>query len=662
MSLRVRFMTLLRFATMILSALMFAPAIAWAAVPSSISVQGKVTDLNGVPLSAGEKTFVFRIFDSSALGNKVWPGTAGEAQTITTAADGLWVGLVGAIEPMTSIVFSDTLRWLEIEVDGTPLPRIRLVTGPFAYRVASVDRASGGEISSSLSVGPTNDVSGPNAFASGTMHVASGANSATIGGSDNDAVNDGAVVAGGSQNLASGNNAFIGGGTGNATASHSFVGAGESNRATGQNAAIIGGLSDTAAAFRSAVVGGAGNAITSLGTSSTILGGELNRITQELSVIGNGESNSISNVYSVIGGGFGNAITGPWSVIDGGSGNLTTSQGSVIGGGYNNRARGFYATVGGGGGAAASDSNQAAGPQSTVGGGRRNIAAADQTTVAGGDGNRALSAGAFVGGGVANIASGLNAAISGGASDTANGSHSMIPGGFGNRASGLYSFAAGRRAKAQHDGAFVWADDQNSDFATNNSRQFLIRAANGVGINTNAPEKALHVLGSAKIRDTLFASFVSSNSPLSLQTFGTTRMYIDETTGNIGINSGIPPTARLQVGGVIHSASGGVRFPDGRTQTIGGLIAFGHIGQDGTLQASSGNISSSFDVVNTRYLITITGETYVPLSYVTIVTCNGLAATFIPGVSGLGGQLVVTMFNTAGGKVQAPFQFVTYRP
>jgi hypothetical protein len=70
-----------------------------------------------------------------------------------------------------------------------------------------------------------------------------------------------------------------------------------------------------------------------------------------------------------------------------------------------------------------------------------------------------------------------------------------IPGGWSNSVAGDYGFAAGRRAKANHDGAFVWADSFNADFASTKSNQFLIRAAGGVGINTNNPVSALHVNG-----------------------------------------------------------------------------------------------------------------------------------------------------------------------
>jgi hypothetical protein len=57
---------------------------------------------------------------------------------------------------------------------------------------------------------------------------------------------------------------------------------------------------------------------------------------------------------------------------------------------------------------------------------------------------------------------------------------STIPGGESNFASGNYSLAAGFRAKANHNGAFVWADSTNEDFTSSGENQFLIRASDGL--------------------------------------------------------------------------------------------------------------------------------------------------------------------------------------
>jgi hypothetical protein len=52
----------------------------------------------------------------------------------------------------------------------------------------------------------------------------------------------------------------------------------------------------------------------------------------------------------------------------------------------------------------------------------------------------------------------------------------------GNEAAGDHSFAAGRRAKALHDGSFVWADSHDADFVSDAANEFLVRAYNGVKI------------------------------------------------------------------------------------------------------------------------------------------------------------------------------------
>jgi hypothetical protein len=71
--------------------------------------------------------------------------------------------------------------------------------------------------------------------------------------------------------------------------------------------------------------------------------------------------------------------------------------------------------------------------------------------------------------------------------------------------------------------------------------------ATNVGIGTSTPTKKLEVTGSVKLSDTLFASNVSSNSPLRLQTAGTTRIYVDDVSGNIGLNASNPWVA-LEIG------------------------------------------------------------------------------------------------------------------
>jgi hypothetical protein len=117
-----------------------------------MTTTGRLTDLGGVPLPAGVKEFTFRIFNSSNGGAQLWPAVDGEVQNINTDADGLWTAQVGSVSPLTEQVFADSDVFLEVDVDGTTLPRTRLTTSPFAFHVSTVDGASGGTISGNVEV------------------------------------------------------------------------------------------------------------------------------------------------------------------------------------------------------------------------------------------------------------------------------------------------------------------------------------------------------------------------------------------------------------------------------------------------------------------------------------------------------------------------------
>jgi hypothetical protein len=131
-------------------------------------------------------------------------------------------------------------------------------------------------------------------------------------------------------------------------------------------------------------------------------------------------------------------------------------------------------------------------------------------SIAGGMHNAASADGSFVGGGGyhtlfdwGNTASGGNSVVGGGAANEASGSFSVVPGGFDNVASNSYSFAAGRRAKALHEGSFVWGDSTAADVASTGNNQFIIRASGGVGIGTTNPVSALDVKGTVTVRGNL---------------------------------------------------------------------------------------------------------------------------------------------------------------
>lgn len=106
---------------------------------------------------------------------------------------------------------------------------------------------------------------------------------------------------------------------------------------------------------------------------------------------------------------------------------------------------------------------------SAIGGGTRNtIYGSQKCLIAGGEQNVISNGPIF-------------ASIGGGYQNTVTGRGGTVPGGEYNTAAGSNTFAAGTRAQALHDGAFVWADaSTNTPFASSNDHEFAIRAAGGV--------------------------------------------------------------------------------------------------------------------------------------------------------------------------------------
>jgi len=193
---------------------------------------------------------------------------------------------------------------------------------------------------------------------------------------------------------------------------------------------------------------------------------------QPFATISGGENNRASGAYATISGGINNKSEDSRATIGGGANNTASGDRATIAGGENNLAN-RYASIGGG------QVNTASGFSSTVGGGTSNEAQGEYSTIAGGQGNEATANLSYIGGGRDNRATALLA---------------MVPGGFQCHATGFASLAAGYNARAIHDGAFVWTDTAGVPvpFQSTASDQFLIRSAGGVGINTNAPQGALH--------------------------------------------------------------------------------------------------------------------------------------------------------------------------
>jgi hypothetical protein len=269
------------------------------------------------------------------------------------------------------------------------------------------------------------------------------------------------------------------------------IGGGADNLITNNFAVIGGGNDNVAGGQNSGVASGNGNYVT--GDFSNVGGGLANRNFGFIGTVGGGSANLITNAgYATVAGGYYNLATNHYATVGGGEINVAGGAISTVAGGDQNWALGYSSTIGGG------EENRAYGEFSTVGGGYLNGAYAYGAVAVGGGGstpvgyagNKAIGPWSAVVGGYANVASNLNSFIGGGALNNAFGNYSVIPGGRDNATTGSDSFAAGRQAKANHDGTFVWADHNAVDFTSTAPDQFLIRAKGGVGVNVNDPTPA----------------------------------------------------------------------------------------------------------------------------------------------------------------------------
>ncbi|MBM3840512.1 MAG: hypothetical protein FJ398_21625 [Verrucomicrobia bacterium] len=242
---------------------------------------------------------------------------------------------------------------------------------------------------------------------------------------------------------------------------------------------------------------------------------------------------------------------GEYSTIAGGRKNTASAVNSTVGGGDMNRATGLTSTVSGG------FNNQATATESFIGGGVGNTASGDKSTVAGGNGNTASGPRAFVGGGEGN---------------TASGDRSVVPGGLSNTAAGEYSFAAGRRAKANHHGSFIWADNTDTDYGSGAANQFRVRATGGTAIS-GAPARNLASAKQLLVTDT--DQGVGSGTGLRLGFHHVPNVYWSGVIQSVGGDA--PTELRLNPsGGRVVVGSGGLQvdgpITGGGSIPIGGII------------------------------------------------------------------------------------------
>ncbi|HSA03257.1 MAG TPA: hypothetical protein P5055_21210, partial [Candidatus Paceibacterota bacterium] len=354
---------------------------------------------------------------------------------------------------------------------------------------------------------------------------ATSTNSAIVAGYGNTIATNapGSVIAGGRRNRIQTDQraAFIGGGSDNTI------------DIDNQNAVIVGGRDNKIGTncLVSAILGGAENIIRNNVEYGLITGGYSNEIEgsadpserQVGSAIFSGNRHRIENSHHAI------IVGGRWNSIGSNSANAFiggggygvfggyTATGNHIydnsgcstitgGGSHDILSDSIYASIGGGYhadiGSNCSSATIAGGYNNNIGdhspyasilGGRYNDISSNCpcSTISGGTNNSISlysSAASVVGGSDNSITNSCDFSTIGGgrANATIRGAaYATIPGGRDNVA-GEYAFAAGRRAKANHTGAFVWGDAVNADMASSANNQFTARASGGVRFFSNA--------------------------------------------------------------------------------------------------------------------------------------------------------------------------------
>lgn len=408
----------------------------------------------------------FTLFDAPSGGNPICsPKTAGGV--------GVTNGLFTVLLDFGEYCFDGSMRWMQIAVRcpsgsgsyTTLSPRKQVTPTPYALALPGLYTQQH-PVSPNLIGGHNENI------------VGADVHGATIGGGGN--ANEPNIVSasyttvsGGVWNRAESWIATVGGGSGNrASGEGATVCGGSLNTGDGNSSTVGGGMNNYAYGASAVISGGTFNSTS--GDYATISGGLFNEAIGEFSKVGGGDSNTASGDYATIGGGLFNQASGAYSTISGGHENIAIGEGSTIAGGNKNTASQLDSTVGGG------RNNTAEWMNSTVSGGVFNTASGDGSTVGGGWSNTASGNNAVVGGGFGNESSSYESTIGGGSFNQASGSYSTVPGGSHNTAQGWYSFAAGRNAKANEHGCFVWGDSTNADVICKTENQWVARSSGGV--------------------------------------------------------------------------------------------------------------------------------------------------------------------------------------
>lgn len=124
-------------------------------VPTLVNYQGFLRDAGGIPINV-PVNITFTIYNE--LNNPVWT----ESHVGVSVTEGSFNVLLGSNTPLDAGEFSGPERYLGISVNGDPelSPRARLASQPYAFRIETVDGATGGAISGDLNLDPSSPSGG----------------------------------------------------------------------------------------------------------------------------------------------------------------------------------------------------------------------------------------------------------------------------------------------------------------------------------------------------------------------------------------------------------------------------------------------------------------------------------------------------------------------
>jgi hypothetical protein len=118
--------------------------------PQELAFEGLLTNNLDNPIANDTVKMVFRIWDDKTVGNKRWEETQ---DNVITDKRGLFRTSLGKLVAVPDTVLDCDSCWLEVEVDNQIIsPRTKLLSGPYAFRVRSLEAARGGKVEGSITI------------------------------------------------------------------------------------------------------------------------------------------------------------------------------------------------------------------------------------------------------------------------------------------------------------------------------------------------------------------------------------------------------------------------------------------------------------------------------------------------------------------------------